>query len=297
MIVKKKGNKDSREWRKLTKGQPPFWINRYRLMAQSAKHPVYVIHVADIHVPVHVVRRCASAVTRAPTRSARLAYTRTRTPRMHGRRGLAHASPCRENCAATYLSRPLCLRFYVRLCVLCEIRRARCGIAREYTPSCKIPGDRRSSTRRILVSPRNRILLRRVLSRGRACVSILTRYTWAEIVAEGLVLRDIFFFFLFRLLRNFWWNVIGRYWIIVVVILGDSWIDWKGKNRGWRMVLVNCITFFFNRFRYGNLLREIPVSNSYRGRLSTNWCLTRFCYFSKTSGKLKSIDRGLETLS
>lgn len=90
-------------------------------MAQSAKHPVYVIHVADIHVPVHVVRRCASAVTRAPTRSARLAYTRTRTPRMHGRRGLAHASPCRENCAATYLSRPLCLRFYVRLCVLCEI--------------------------------------------------------------------------------------------------------------------------------------------------------------------------------
>ena len=61
------------------------------------------------------------------------------------------------------------------------------------------------------------------------------------------------------------------------------------------MVLVNCITFFFNRFRYGNLLREIPVSNSYRGGLSTNWCLTRFCYFSKTSGKLKSIDRGLET--
>lgn len=53
-------------------------------------------------------------------------HTRTdtlRSPSAHscthtytdGRRGLAHASPCRENCAATYLSRPLCLRFYVRL--------------------------------------------------------------------------------------------------------------------------------------------------------------------------------------
>lgn len=91
-----------------------------------------------------------------------------------------------------------------------------------------------------------------------------------------------------------------RYWKILDNCRGNfrRLVDrLKRKNRGWRMVLVNCITFFFNRFRYGNLLREIPVSNSYRGGLSTNWCLTRFCYFSKTSGKLKSIDRGLETLS
>lgn len=174
---------------------------------------------------------CERGHTRTDTLRSPSVHTYT-TPRMHGRRGLAHASPCRENCAATYLSRPLCLRFYVRLCVLCEIRRARCGIAREYTPSCKIPGDRRSSTRRILVSPRNRILLRRVLSRGRACVSILTRYTWAEIVAEGLVFRDIFFFFPFSFITKF---LMKRYWKILDDCRGNfrRLVDRLKREKSW----------------------------------------------------------------
>lgn len=49
----------------------------------------------------------------------------------HERRGLAHASSRRENCAATYLSRPLYLRFYVRLMFCTKFASAaRCGIAR-----------------------------------------------------------------------------------------------------------------------------------------------------------------------
>lgn len=164
MIVKKKKKRGIRFARMTQRDErtaPPFEATGTDLW--RAEHPVYVIHVQQLYTYLSTwwdgVRARSHARTdtlRSPSPRART-HTYATPPRMHGRRGLAHASPCRENCAATYLSRPLCLRFYVRLCVLCEIRvsRARCGIARECTPSCQIPGDRRSSTRRILVSPRN----------------------------------------------------------------------------------------------------------------------------------------------
>ena len=121
-------------------------------MTQRAKHPVYVIRWIYVRTcPRAAV--CERDHTRTDTlrlrvRSSSRANTNTNTDTGTN---TSVAVSRRENCAATYLSRPLYLRFYVRL-VFCVkfASAARCGIARLLARSPSraytfLPDSRRSS--------------------------------------------------------------------------------------------------------------------------------------------------------
>lgn len=84
-------------------------------------HTYVCTHLSSFSSQLSVSLFLVFSFSLVPTYQARTSIRalRTYTYNVHMLAGryiqLAHASPSRENCAATYLSRPLCLRFYMQL--------------------------------------------------------------------------------------------------------------------------------------------------------------------------------------
>jgi len=79
---------------------------------------------------------------------------------------LAHANPSRENCAATYLSRPLCLRFYMQVMFCVKFPSVRPSVR----PSARPARARRTIGAESQARARSRSLSLRFLRGSRAIV-------------------------------------------------------------------------------------------------------------------------------